>query len=1041
MAPLLKRLSILSLFLVLGALAAVEDRLDLRDLDISPGRWTPRQPALVAITPAADRPGATCFELKPSDQDWVVVDGPEIAIAERSRFCKDRLFALTVQAKTEHGEGYVLQVRLRQGRSGASYTRNTSPIQFWESAAELNRAESWSAWAPLTGTSAAGAGCTTLVVELWFKAPRTASASISLDGFALVERYTTAHLLAAKPQVPGGIFFAEVGAMAVEFVDPERITACSLVLLDENGQSAGGTVGWPGTAGLEIALPGRGFYTVIASADYAGAPTITARTTAAVVGKTMSEEVRRASRFGSMRVWGSGDLWRQSGANWNWDIGGIDLAGYTRAADGTISPPPHAKPLRLPADHRVIMTFNGLPTWLHGQSGDGLFPPTDWKELERLAEVFARANPDLAYFCPFNEPDAHWRGSAEEFVRFHQAIAAGVRRGNPTMKIYGPCLYSLRLDDMKRYAALGLLDAFDGMVMHAYVNGTAPEGEFMDKVQAFTAWLHEQGKTDWPLYITEFGWCSGIGDWQKTVSEDERARFAARSIALMATEPVDCIAYFCFMYTDSLDKPGYSMLYSDHGPTPTFVAFVTTLRWLSWTQRGDGRWFRLSPNLNLVVFDNGQRAVATAWSAAGAGSIRLPSTPVRVEDIMGRQQPPPTGDILTVGPNPLFCELPAAPAFRGMTFLPPVRLAPGRSLTPPWPLFAAAPEFTAADGRVMVSPTAKPGEYLLIGHAADDVWQGQPVTVLAPLVLQRLDRTLGADAQSLQVAASISSPLAGRPEAVLSVVLADGVRHAAAIRLEPNVTTTLAVTIPGIRLGQRYRGTITLELRGATPWTISRDLDQTVLVAPRLAGTAVNWQAIPTVEFADWGPWPWPIASMDCWAQMRSAVSERGLHLLVEVTDDVHWQSSQDGQGMWQEDSIQVAVDVDADQPWQPNNVGHGFNGHRILEYGVSMLSRGGDPVVWRYRADVPNLKAGCREPQVVAQVTRTGVTTRYEVLFPWPTLGLTGPPAVGSTLGFALLVNDADKAGDRHGLKLFDGIHGSKDPELFGRLLITAQP
>ena len=35
-------------------------------------------------------------------------------------------------------------------------------------------------------------------------------------------------------------------------------------------------MGWPGTAGLEIALPGRGFYTVIASADYAGAPTITA---------------------------------------------------------------------------------------------------------------------------------------------------------------------------------------------------------------------------------------------------------------------------------------------------------------------------------------------------------------------------------------------------------------------------------------------------------------------------------------------------------------------------------------------------------------------------------------------------------------------------------------------------------------------------------------------------------------------------------------------------------------------------------------------
>ena len=81
---MLKTLSIRSLSLVLGVLAAADDHLDLRDFDISPGSWTPRQPALEAITPASDRPGATCFEMKPSDQDWVVVDGPEKAVAESS---------------------------------------------------------------------------------------------------------------------------------------------------------------------------------------------------------------------------------------------------------------------------------------------------------------------------------------------------------------------------------------------------------------------------------------------------------------------------------------------------------------------------------------------------------------------------------------------------------------------------------------------------------------------------------------------------------------------------------------------------------------------------------------------------------------------------------------------------------------------------------------------------------------------------------------------------------------------------------------------
>lgn len=1023
-------------FCLLAGLAAAEP-VALRGLDLSPGQWTPREPALAAVAAASERAGAVRFTVQPGAGEWTVVDGPVLTVPARGKFCRDRVFSLRAQARAEVAEGYCLQVRLRQGRSGAHWTRNLAPHALWETTAELTAGERWRQWAPLEGASSAGAGCEALGLEVWLKVPRGAATSVILAGVELDERFTIAHRIATAPAAAGNIVFAASGSLLVEFADPERLAACRVALSDEEGRALGKVEGPAGSATLAVALPGRGFYAVEASADYRDAPAIATRTTAAVVGEPLPAAVRKASRFGSMRVWGSGELWSRSGANWDWSIGGIDLAGYQRAADGAITPPANARPIRLPADHRTVMTFNQFPKWLHGQSGSGLFPPKDWGELERLAEAFARANPDLAHFCPFNEPDAHWRGSAEEFVRFHQAIAAGVRRGNPAMKIYGPCMYSLRLDDLKKYAALGLLDALDGIVMHAYVNGTAPEGEFMDKVGAFTAWLKEQGRGEWPVYITEYGWCSGVGDWQKTISEGERLRFASRSLALMATEAVDAIAYFCFMHCDNLDKPGYSLLYRDHTPTPTYVAFVTSLQWLSWTRRGDGRWFRLSPDLNLALFDDGTQAVAAAWSAGAPGQVRLPAAPARCQDAMGRARAA-DGDRLAVDGLPVFGALPSDRAFRDMATLPGVVAAPGGELALPWTPFLAAPEFACAAGKARVSPTARPGEYLIIGRAGA-AWQALPVTVPAPLELVRLERTLAADAASLAVAASVRSPVAGRPEAVLSVALEGGARLQAATRLEAGAEAPLAVTIPGLRPGRRLRGSIELALRGDTPWTITRPLDQTVLVAPRIAGDKPDWNAVPVVEFADWGPWPGAVADDDCWAQMRAAVSARGFHLLVEVTDDVFWQGS-NAAGMWQEDSLQVAFDVDADRPWQANNVGNGFNGHRITEFGLGMASRGGPAVAWRYRADAPDLRAGVAEPRVELRIERQGTLTRYEALFPWPALGRADAPANGPGLGFALLVNDADKQGGRHGLRLGDGINGPKDPELFPRLLVQPQ-
>ena len=97
--------------------------------------------------------------------------------------------------------------------------------------------------------------------------------------------------------------------------------------------------------------------------------------------------------------------------------------------------------------------------------------------------------------------------------------------------------------------------------------------------------------------------------------------------------------------------------------------------------------------------------------------------------------------------------------------------------------------------------------------------------------------------------------------------------------------------------------------------------------------------------------------------------------------------------------------------------------------------------MVWRWRADCPDMRAGCSEPLVVAKVTRAGVETDYDILLPWATLGLKEAPPAGAQLGFSLAVNDADKGGDRHIIRFGGGITESKDPEKYGTLRVVDGP
>jgi len=1020
--------------------------------EITQGGWKARHSDEVKVTThkaSGSSPDWVRLEYSRGSKDWIVVDGPIVHLGARSNTFKNRRCLLSLLARTKGLDGYAMQIRLRQRSSreteGGTFTRSLAPNLEWDAALEMDKAQNHKTWTALKGTSTIEPATESLAVEIWLK-PLAGDGPFTIDlrDVKLTEMGEIEHAIRSTPPIDGNLFFGDSGKMKVDFVEPENITACRVELFDEANMPAGDVGAGAGTATLSIPLKNKGFYRVNATASYRDGRTITASTTAAVLGEPLGPEIRKSSRFGSMRVWGGDSLWLKSGSNWDWGIGGINLADYVLKSDGTVDPPPGLAPLIEPTDRKVIMTVGDFPRWVmpEGYSKGELMAPKDWGLFEKLFEAFAKQNPDLKSFCPYNEPDAHWRGSQEDFVKFHQVIAAGVKKGNPAMKVTGPGNYSIRMDDFKKSAALGLLDAFDEIVMHAYVDGTAPEREFIQNMTDLLAFLNEKGLGAKPVHVTEFGWNEEIGDWQKTITELERSRYAPRAISLLAAQPIDSILYFCFKFTSVPGKPGYSMLYMDNTPTPTFVAYVNVLKWLSWTKKNDGRWFSFSPRVHLTLFCDSSRNVAVAWTAEGTAPIFLPTAPTKVEDSMGRAVVPVKTTDWMVGPAPTFFELDNSIDLLQAKTLVPITAAPGTKIQLPWTPDFATKEFTLEGNTAEISAGAVFGNYSILGRS-NGRYEVQPVRVLEPFTLKSLDYRLSPDGKNLKVIAEIISQVKKGSEVIMALELENGSRKESKQQLRAEGPNIVQLDFPDFELGKRYLGKVKLSATGTAPFLIEKPLDQTYLVCPIIKQATSNplpWSTVPEKDFTDWAPFPGKVSREDCSARMKAMMTSDAFHLKVMVTDNEHYQE-QDPAGMWDEDSIQIAFDIDANKEWQPNNVGNGYNGHRVVEYGVGLSTGRDKTMVWRSRAFAPGLASGCEEPRIVANVKREEKTTVYEVTFPWAVLGGSGPPEPGTDIGFALAVNDKDGGADkRHGLTLFKGIIQDKNPEFFGKLHVVAE-
>ncbi|MFA6960713.1 MAG: hypothetical protein WC205_08190 [Opitutaceae bacterium] len=857
--------------------------------------------------------------------------------------------------------------------------------------------------------------------------------------------------IAFKSSAKGNVFTADNGEVSL-LLDSTPQSGGQIIVRDELDNVLQTVPIDTDADTASVQLHGKGFYRIEARINRDGAEPLTLNTTAAVIGPKLDDAVRMTSGIGLWNVQGDATLVAAAGAKWNrrmLSLRNLKESELLPVNAATVLAPPPVDPTGLV--NVGVFSF-GLPLWamqlpsdyVHKGFGNPLYPPKSPEILRQVVKSYLLNSTESlpSYIELYNEPEWKWTGTNEGLVDLFKQMTSAIREVRPDVKILGPGFSSIRIHDKARidFDTLnqhGLFDVLDGVVTHAYVDGTPPEGEFIDRVIELQDFLVSIGKPHLPIHLTEFGWCTRPGTWQKPVDSYTQARYLSRSLTLLMSAGIENATYFAYIYKNqkSDGETSFSIANQDHTPLPAYAAFANAAHWLAGAE-SMGRWLQLTPSTYCALFRKKDRLIGIIWDTEGQRELILPVAPEHAEDMMGRAVNVPANGALTISPSPLFLDMgEIGPDL--IVIKNSIRIIRGKSASlarsdTGW--IVPAP-LTYSPGVLTAPSDAAVGDYLLLSKAGSR-WETQPVSVISPLEVTSkpsLVWPLNSDTPRLSV------DVVSQAEVAMNTSLSTSLKGSRDYFLkdtpvEPNNKMTLELPLKNIREGQRYQGELTVDsIQDDWHDQVRLPLDFTVLTARFVQNDRPDWSQVPAVDFSAWDPMGvTPIAPENGSASVQSVYSPKALILRIQVRDDIHVQDSLPSL-LWQQDSIQIGLDPDVLKSWEANDL-FGLKGHRAFEYGVAL--NGHTPMTWRWISYVPELPSDSEEPRLQPHITRVGDVTTYQITFPWSVLGLKAAPAKGSAIGIALVVHDVDSASSqKHSLRLFRGVAEGKNPDEFGPL------
>lgn len=984
--------------------------------------------------------GILQFEIRKKSDKAVEVTGPEVRLPEGLPSVTSRRIGLNIRMKLSDAPDDLLEIRFRQ--NDGRWARAVAPLSNWDTMIHPRAAREWAEWKNAAGAGVLNPEVRSGRIVFLFK-PAAGHGRVEIERIALTDLQTQNHRFISRENDHS--FNTDSAEMTIRYADPAELISGMVTVSDEENRKLDEIPVVPGTTETVCQMKDRGFYQFTVDARYKDGRNIRSSCSAAVLGPNLGEEIRRTSRFGLCRVWASADFVKKIGSNI--DYGSWHLNGVRPDASGELRFDGNSGSIWGPESTWHAAMFSPLPKFLlkeADRSKSGLLPPESWDKLAEAVRIWTRnTNPLPDVIDIFNEPDAHWRGSEQDLVKFHNVIAAAIKQERPEAKVGGPCFYGIRMKDFERFVNKGILKGMDYVTMHAYVNKSAPEGEFIENIIAMQEFLATTPYRNLPVAFTEYGWTSTYYSWQYPVNELTKAQYCARSAILCTVRDIRHIAYFCGKWYGDDERPRYSIINADSTPLPAAAAYAALIRELAEIKDG-GVWLKLDPECHAALFSRGTQTVGAFWTTdKNERELVLPENPEYVRSMTGRKLAPERKQRLS--PSPLYAafsdpELARVKRSAARSCLPGTRVEIGGEE------FIHSPLLNRRENGAFEFPeTISLGTYTILSRSGK-TWTAYPIEIVQPLPVKfsGIDRN-GKNGSDLRFA--LSSKFPEKVNALAELRLDDGQTDRKEVILEPGKNTVMAFPLKKSLNGKRHTGELKVSVSAPIRWMVRCPIDSTRLSIPFFSREPEQppWDSLAAVgmnAFYRQGDFDEKERSRTP-AQFKAYATPSAFHLQVTARDPNHDRSAHWGE-MWKADSLQFAFDLDAAEPWRPNDVGNGFNGHRVVVYGAARHWKNLPyPEVWCWMNHAEGVRSG-----LVDEITKQSSVVRddkrketvYTLRIPWKFLGTSSAPPPGQPIGFSLLLNDGNGNGGRTKVNYFNGID-TQDPTLYGKFQLFEPP
>ncbi|WP_052702972.1 Ig-like domain-containing protein [Paenibacillus beijingensis] len=650
---------------------------------------------------------------------------------------------------------------------------------------------------------------------------------------------------------------------------------------------------------------------------------------------------------------------------------------------------------------------------------------------------------------------------------------------DPNMKVVGGVTLPYDEPWLKALVDLGATSYLDGMSFHTYPSKNPEQGEvftdFQDLKQYIENYHASHGITkDIELWLTEIGWPTMDKKWGGFTEIDSASYGAQLVVTNMANDVlIDQIYWYDFL-NDCTDSKFYEcsqgVLYVDNSPKPSFVAFNNVSNQLGGAAFVES-YNTLDNDVRIYKFHRASdnQDILAIWSNVDKQiGLNLGSSPLQVTDLFGNVK-----SYETVSGNLTFTAT-AAPVYIAGSFgQAPVLAAPTFTVNPS--VVEASPEeevqftVTRAAGAEALSGTYEAhlplGWQLVSGGTFSAGQTTDTLTVRAPETQSsgevhiyakgtggELYGSMKLDAQMKDAVVVLASPvlnstgngwdlavtinnqnslepMSGGTVTVLEPADMAGIH--AFDPIAPGSSTTIKIPAPSISIDTPLLTKVQVDRDDGYSQLIERNMSALTsvrAVQPILIDGVIDdeeWsnsesftldQASQVRLITDWG------GPEDLSATAYTKWDSDHLYLAVRVTDNIHFNNNPPGDS-WKGDSIQFAIDPG--RAIEPGKLGWNENTIALNSVTNAVMKRGG--------IGGNNL---LNSPIII---NRDGNETVYEMAIKWTDILPVGMiPSTEYAIGFSLLVNDNDGSLRRGWMEYMSGIGLTKNPLLFGDLILT---